>query len=179
MGGRLYSIFTNGRLGSRVSHGHTLAAWDQTERKYSATIVFESNHLFPRLRIRSEAFNVEKLFNSCSLIGNLLIIRDLDDAKIFSTLIASSIPRLMYSECQTLLNKSLNQQKHLYIRIKSKIKSILQVWLTTFQRNQWILILYTRSRIGKLLRSMCKLKMNLCFASIAGQLCSSCHFSSS
>jgi FkbM family methyltransferase len=93
---------------------------------YSATIVFESNRLFPKLRIGSEAFNVEKLFDPDFLVGNLLVVRDLDDAKIFSTLIASSIPRLMYSECQTLLKKSLNQQKYLYIRLKSKIKSILQ-----------------------------------------------------
>jgi FkbM family methyltransferase len=92
---------------------------------YSATIVFESSSVTPRLRIGSNAFDAEELFGPDFLVGNLMIVRDLDDSKTFSTLIANSIPRLIYSECQELLKKRINQQRHLYVRLKSKIKSIL------------------------------------------------------
>jgi FkbM family methyltransferase len=103
---------------------------------YSATIVFESNRLIPKLRIGAQAFNVDELFDADFLVGNLMIVRDLEDAKIFPRLISSSIYRLIYSECQGLLKKQLNHQKYIYIRLKSKIKSILSTSVATSDFNR-------------------------------------------
>jgi FkbM family methyltransferase len=102
---------------------------------YSATIVFEANRLLPKLRIGPQAFNVDELFDADFLVGNLMIVRDLADAEIFPRLISSSIYKLIYSKCQGLLKKQLNHQKYLYIRIKSKIKSILSASLATSRLN--------------------------------------------
>jgi FkbM family methyltransferase len=98
---------------------------------YSATIVLESSSIFPKLRLGSNAFNVEELFGSEFLVGNLMLVRDVDDAKLFSTLIASSIPNLIYLNCQAWFKDRINQQTHRYIRLKSKIKSILPARPTT------------------------------------------------
>ena len=70
---------------------------------YSGTIVLESNRIIPKLRAGSKAFDAEALFDPDFLVGNIIIVRDLEDVKNFSALIDSSIHRFIDSGYQVWL----------------------------------------------------------------------------
>ena len=91
------------------------------ELAYDSCIVLEKERMLPIFRRGPKAIDVSHLFKPNFQVGNLILIKDAQDAMQITKLIRSSALRLIQSECGTQIGNKSYYMRHMLKRLKCRL----------------------------------------------------------